>query len=151
MKFIVSSEILNSYPNVRIGIVVATGIKNQGQNKELLDMLKSTQEDIKSNFSLHSISENETISRWRSIYSSFKSKPSDYRCSIEALIRSVLNGREIRHINNLVDIYNFISLKHTIPAGGEDLDKINGDLFLMFSNGEENFIPLGSVNIEVSI
>ena len=36
----------------------------------------------------------------------------------------ILSETELRHINKLVDIYNFISLKHMLPVGGEDTDKI---------------------------
>src|SRR3989339_804121 len=48
-----------------------------------------------------------------------------------------INGEELRHINKLVDAYNFISLKYMLPIGGEDIDKIEGDVELTFAKKNE--------------
>ncbi|MBI2578535.1 MAG: hypothetical protein HYW26_02365 [Candidatus Aenigmarchaeota archaeon] len=143
MKLVVSEELLQKYPNVRIGVIVAAGIDNNGENQEISMLLKEIRGSIKSGLLQH-----PSISSWRKIYSSFGSKPSDYRSSAEALIRSVLKGRDIPHINKTVDLYNFISLKYVIPAGGEDLDKIEGNIYLRFAEGDETFVPLNSESRE---
>ncbi|BDW49863.1 hypothetical protein LG21E20_15250 [Lactococcus formosensis] len=39
-----------------------------------------------------------------------------------------------------MDIYNSISLRYGVPCGGEDLDKINGDLHLGLAKGVKIFI-----------
>jgi DNA/RNA-binding domain of Phe-tRNA-synthetase-like protein len=44
---------------------------------------------------------------------------------------------EIRPINALVDLYNTISLRHMIPAGGEDLDAVRGDISLAVAGADE--------------
>ena len=49
----------------------------------------------------------------------------------------MLNGATIGHINNLVSLYNTISLKHILPVGGEDLDKITGDILLTRAGNDE--------------
>ncbi len=86
-------------------------MNNSGESAEIKHMLREAQESVRKNIDTSKITEHPTIAKWRGIYSDFGSKPRDYRCSIEALIRSVLNGREIRHINKLVDLYNFIALE----------------------------------------
>lgn len=48
-----------------------------------------------------------------------------------------MQGNSIRHINRLVDIYNLVSLRHTVPVGGEDIDKMSGDLRLTFAEANE--------------
>ena len=45
-------------------------------------------------------------------------------------------------INRIVDIYNAISLKHLLPAGGEDWNKLTSDLYLTFATGSEPFIAI---------
>src|SRR3989344_3145026 len=144
MQLTVSEEIFEKFPDTRIGIVVAADIENRGVNEEVSKLLGEIQAATKEKFDLNTLIENPSIATWRNIYNDFGSKPRDYRSSIEALIRSVLNGRGIRHINKLVDIYNYISLKYSIPVGGEDLDKVEGNLHLKFADGDEKFIPLGS-------
>ena len=143
MQLTVSEEIFEKFPDTRIGIVVATGMDNSGSDNSIKGMLESTQLETENRFEIEKLAEHPSVAVWRAVYSNFGSKPRDFRSSVEALIRSVLNGRGVRHINKLVDIYNYASLKHAIPVGGEDLDKTHGNLFLKFSEGTERFIPLG--------
>jgi len=86
--------------------------------------------------------ENFVISEWRDIFTQFKKKKGA-RSSIEALLKRVAQGKELGPINPLVDIYNSTSLRYGVPCGGEDLDKINGDLHLGLAKGGEDFYPLG--------
>ena len=144
MQFSVSEEIFEKFPAARIGVVVASGIDNTGSDDEIQRLLENIQTQTKIRFDTETLAEHPSIAVWRDAYASFGSKPRDFRSSIEALVRSVLNGRGVRHINKLVDIYNYTSLKHAIPVGGEDLDKTSGNLYLKFSDGHERFIPLGS-------
>lgn len=74
---------------------------------------------------------------WRKAYSAFGAKPKEHKSSVENLYRLVLRGVNLRHINNIVDIYNFISLKHMLPVGGEDIDKIKGKVVLTFAGPDE--------------
>jgi DNA/RNA-binding domain of Phe-tRNA-synthetase-like protein len=67
----------------------------------------------------------------------FGAKPKDYPSSIENLIRRVVRGYQLPHINLLVDLYNMTSLRHLVPVGGEDLDKIEGDVELAFATKHE--------------
>src|SRR3989344_3794406 len=144
MRFTVSGDVFEKYPETRIGVVIAANVRNTGSGEEITKLLENIQTLTKERFEINTLAENPSIAVWRNVYNSFGSKPRDYRSSIEALIRSVLNGRGIRHINKLVDIYNYISLKYCIPVGGEDLDKVEGNLHLKFADGDEKFIPLGS-------
>ncbi|WP_231865650.1 MULTISPECIES: phenylalanine--tRNA ligase beta subunit-related protein [unclassified Eikenella] len=41
------------------------------------------------------------------------------------------------NISPLVDIYNYISLKYTVPVGGEDLDAMQGNLQLTYAGADE--------------
>jgi len=43
-----------------------------------------------------------------------------------------------------VALFNYISIKYLIPCGGDDVDKIEGNLHLGFAKGDEWFVALGS-------
>jgi DNA/RNA-binding domain of Phe-tRNA-synthetase-like protein len=51
----------------------------------------------------------------------------------------VLKGGALPRINVLVDLYNAISVRHLIPVGGEDLDRLEGPLRLTIADGSEAF------------
>ncbi|MBT3984908.1 hypothetical protein HOD38_03210 [archaeon] len=144
MKFTISKEILDKFPELNIGIVIAKGIDNTGENKEILELLKAQQEEIRKNFEKPTLSQNEKISVWRKAYSSFGAKPKKYRCSVENLYRMTLDDIDLTHINKIVDIYNYLSIKHMIPVGGDNLDKVDGNITLKFAKGDEKFTQLNT-------
>ena len=42
-------------------------------------------------------------------------------------------------MNRLVDLYNAVSVRHLVPVGGEDLDRLAGPLRLVVATGDEPF------------
>lgn len=79
------------------------------------------------------------IAAWRAAYAAFGAKPSRTRNSAEALARRALADGGLPRVNRLVDVYNAISVAHVIPVGGEDLDRIEGEMRLVRAAGEEPF------------
>lgn len=144
MEFQISKEILRDYPDIVVGVVIAHGVNNSSANEEIMQMLRAVQEEVRGKFAGVDLAQHPHIVPWREAYAKFGANPRDYRCSSEALLRMVVNGRDLRSINKLVDLYNYISLKYILTLGGEDLDTMKGDLVLAYAEGSEPFIPLGS-------
>ncbi len=147
MKFEIDNKIFEPFPKLNIGVVVAKEIDNTGASKDVMDLIKKQSETIKTDFDLETLSENPGIKSWRDAYSLFGAKPKKNRSSIENLYQMILEGVEIRHINKAVDIYNYISMKRMIPIGGDDIDKIDGDITLKFAKGDESFTQLNSKDV----
>ncbi|HUC58631.1 MAG TPA: phenylalanine--tRNA ligase beta subunit-related protein [Streptosporangiaceae bacterium] len=77
------------------------------------------------------------VADWRLAYQAFGAKPKRTRPSVEALLRRVDTG--LPRIDRLTDVYNAISVKHLLPAGGEDLDEYVGHARLTRAKGDEPF------------
>ena len=150
MKFKVEQEVFEKFEPLKVGIVLCKGVDNKVQNSEISKMFTKEKEDVLKRFEGIELAEYPIFKRWRQIYKSFGEKKN--RCSVEALIRRTINGKEIPEINPLVDIYNTASIKFELPCGGEDLIKVNDDIVLAEANGTEEFLPLGeeeTINPEV--
>lgn len=148
MKFKIDDRIFEKYPSLNLGIVIAKGIDNTGENPEVLSMLAAESESIKSKYDFETLKEAKKIQAWREAYRSFGAKPKKYTCSVENLYRMILEGIQLRHINKIVDIYNYISLKYMVPVGGDNTDKIDGDIILRFAKGDEPFMRLNSDEVD---
>ncbi len=107
------------------------------------EYLDEAQEDCKKFVTEENFSDNAVVALWRDAFRKFKTKKGA-RCSIEAMLKRVSRGDSIGCINDLVDIYNGISLRYGVPIGGEDIDKMEGDLHLTLAEGGEEFITYGS-------
>ena len=144
MKFRIDSRIFEKFPDLNIGIVTVKGMDNTGSNENIMTLIRERENEIRANFNTETLSQNPKIDAWRKAYSSFGAKPKKNKCSVENLYRMILGGVELRHINKIVDIYNFISIKHMIPVGGDDTGKIEGNIMLKFARGNEPFVELYS-------
>jgi DNA/RNA-binding domain of Phe-tRNA-synthetase-like protein len=51
----------------------------------------------------------------------------------------VLKGQPLPRVNALVDLYNAVSVRHVVPLGGEDADRLEGVLRLAIATGSEPF------------
>lgn len=119
---------------------MAKSIDNSSDAREITSLLREVEQEIKSSASLENLAAEPKIQCWRQAYKTLGSK--EYRASVEALRRLVLKGVEMRRINNLVDLYNYISLKHELPVGGEDIDVMTGDLVLTYAGVNEPVVKL---------
>lgn len=149
MELIIQPRIFKTFPDLIIGVVMANNLNNQGKSEEINKLLRAVESNLPQEFiNLEAPSKHPKIISWRQAYKKFGSNPQDYRSSIEALSRRVLKGGQIQHINKLVDLYNYISLKYLVPVGGEDLNSVKGDIILDFAIGNESFIRLGGTENE---
>lgn len=146
MKVIVEKEFWSLFPEAQISVLVVKGLDNTVDEikdsyfKTLLDKGAKRAEDFISD---ENFTQNDVIQEWRQAFSKFKTKKGA-RSSIEALLKRVSQGREFNPINPLVDIYNSVSLSYAVPCGGEDVNKIVGNLHLGQAKGGEPFFPLGA-------
>ncbi len=142
MRFIVERKIFDEFPKVIIAVVVGKDVKNSETCDELSSLLQEQEEKTHEVFKLNELKRHVLIANWVEIYKKFGEK--EKIASHHALIKRILKGKGLPRISALVDCFNYVSLKYVTPIGGEDLDRVKGDIKLCFARGNERFIPLGS-------
>jgi len=144
MKFRIDRKIFERFWGLHIGVIIAKGLNNAGMAEPVQTEIREQEKKIITKYNIETFFQDSKIGVWRKAYLAFGAKPKENRSSVENLYRLVLQGRNLRHINKLVDIYNLISLKHMLPVGGEDIDKMKGDIVLTFAGaGESPVLLLG--------
>ena len=145
MRLVVDGGVFARFPGVRIGLVVARGCENRTLTPEIETALRVAEREAAARAAVRGeapITELPDIAAWRTAYRAFGAQPRDYRCSIEALLRRVGQGKELPAVNPLVAIYNTVSLRHYLPVGGEDMDRVSGDIELRFAGADEPSVQL---------
>ena len=150
VKLTIDSRILEKFPGLNLGVVVARRIDNHGKGEEILHMIRDRENEIRGAFQTETFSQEPKIESWRKAYSLFGAKPKKYKSSVESLYRMILKGMGLRPINKIVDIFNYTSIKHMVPAGGDDIAKVEGDIILRFARGDEPFTALNSEEMETA-
>ena len=146
MRFSVS--LFEKYPGVHIGVLVGRGLRNPLVDPLIEEAKREAVKTLRDKVGDGPTSRHPHIGSWRDMYRSFGTKAGDYRPSAEALARRALKEGALPRINAAVDAYNAVSVRHLVPMGGFDLDRVRGDIQLRLSEGGETFTPLGPAALE---
>jgi len=144
----ISEEIFSLFPDYMRGIVLMRGVKNGESPPEITNEIRAEEKRLRQLFQDIEITAHPKIQLWREAYRTVGIKPSKFRPSIEALIRRIMQGKQLPAINTLVDIGNLFSLKNLMPIGGHAIDEIQEEMRLKMATGAEMFIPFGTENVE---
>ena len=148
MKLFISPEVVERYPSYRLTLIAGMSILGKESEKNIGNLLEQQEEHIRSTVEISSLPQHPHIASWREVYASFGAKPSKYRCAVESLTRAILKRGRLPRINSLVNLCNFVSIKHVLPIDIMDLDNIEGDIGVCFAKGDERFLPLGTRELE---
>lgn len=126
MKIIVSEEIEKVCPGF-MGAAVEADVVNTPYCEELWSEIGRWGEKYRENYTTETIKQLSGIDATRRVYRACGKDPSRYRPAAEALIRRMLQGKDLYKIDTLVDLINLASIAFGYSIGGFDADKIQGD------------------------
>ncbi len=150
MNIIVSEEIESVCPTF-VGACIEANVVNTPYCQELWDEIHALGEKYKETLTTESLKEMSGIAATRKVYRACGKDPSRYRPESEALIRRMLQGKELYQRDTLVDLVNLASIAYGYSIGGFDADKFEGDtLTLGVGKTGEPYegIGRGMINIE---
>lgn len=126
MNIIVSQEIESVCPGF-VGTCVEAEVKNTPFCQPLWEEIKALGEKFKAELTTETLKDISGIAATRRVYRACGKDPSRYRPASEALIRRLLQGKELYQIDTLVDLTNLASIAYGYSIGGFDADKFEGD------------------------
>ncbi|TMP34746.1 B3/B4 domain-containing protein [Pseudoalteromonas rubra] len=138
-KLHLDSKIKESYKGYSMTVLYVSGIE-KNENFNSLEILREEESDLRERFANKTFTDEKNVVDWRATFKTFGVKHRSAVSSFEALSQRVLKGLDLPDINHVVNIYNAISIKYSLPIGGEDRDALLSDLVFTKSTGEELFI-----------
>ncbi len=126
MKIIVSEEIESVCPGF-VGACVDAVVENSTFSEPLWQEIHAMGEQYRQTLTTESLKEMSGIAATRRVYKACGKDPSRYRPASEALIRRMLQGKELYQIDTLVDLINLASIAFGYSIGGFDADQFVGD------------------------
>ena len=126
MKVIVSQEIEQVCPEF-VGACVEAQVENTPYCHELWQEIEAMGERFRRELTTETLKDITSIAATRRVYKACGKDPSRYRPASEALIRRVLQGKELYQRDTLVDLVNLASIAYGYSIGGFDADRFVGD------------------------
>ncbi|NUW35091.1 cytoplasmic protein [Nonomuraea sp. SMC257] len=129
----VDESVLALRPDFAVLVMTAHGLDNGPTDDRSRGWLSAASDLLSAEGEEEREARAAKIEAWREAYRLFGAKPSRTRPSVDALTRRL----PLPEINQAVDAYNSISVKHALPIGGEDLDRYDGPARLVRAAGDE--------------
>jgi DNA/RNA-binding domain of Phe-tRNA-synthetase-like protein len=139
-KLHIDPSIHRLYPGYVALVVYADGLLNGPSNSYTTALLRTAEAGTRERGAQVLLDNHPHIQAWRQAFKTFGAKPKRHFCGAEALMRRIFQGGSVPEINQIVDVYNSISLSHFIPVGGEDWAQLASDLQLIAATGTEPFL-----------
>lgn len=125
MDIVVSNEIASVCPEF-VGACVEARVVNTPYCEGLWQEINALGEEYRARLTTESVKQMSGIAATRQVYRACGKDPSRYRPASEALIRRMLQGKELYQIDTLVDLINLASIRFGYSIGGFDADKFVG-------------------------
>ncbi|MDE7159804.1 MAG: hypothetical protein K2O24_03020 [Muribaculaceae bacterium] len=125
-NIIISEEIRNVVPGYRM-VYIEADVANGPVTPELIAEMDRICADVTAGLEIPDINRRPPIAATRAAYKALGKDPNRYRPSQEQLMRRLLKGQGLYHVDTLVDAGNMVSLALGSSIGVFDRDKIKGD------------------------
>lgn len=139
-----SNDVISTFPATRGGVIHARGLDNTVSLPTLAQRYRTQQEEARQGIGALPLSEIPSLSAWRTTFSGFGVKPTQYRSAAETLLRRLTKQGDIPSINPLVDMANMVSIRWRLPVAVFDQSPVTGTTSVRFADGQERFTDLGS-------
>lgn len=148
IEITIQPELRQKCPQLQLGCLSAE-VQVAPSPPELLEEMEQECRRIEGSLEMEGISRLPHIHSTREAYKATGKKPGRYRPSAEALLRRVVSGKGLYHINNVVDVINLCSVRSHYSIGGYDLDRIAGMATMGIAREGEPYdaIARGQLNI----
>jgi DNA/RNA-binding domain of Phe-tRNA-synthetase-like protein len=143
MDFLVEPDVFTRFPGMRLAVLVARDIDNGAERPEISLAWSDAWATASSTVAPYGNAQSHPrVVAWRQRFQAIGVSMRHFPTSIEALLRRAMKGGAPFRINPLVDFYNSVSLRHVVPVGGFDLDRVRGSLTVRLTRDGDTFAAL---------
>ena len=149
MNIKISKELSALCPGATL-MVLTYEAEVQESPAKLISLLDKTIDDLHRHYSMADISEFTHTKDTRTAYRQLGKSPTAYRNAAEAMLRRIVKGSGLYHINNVVEVNNYISISTGYSVGSYDTDCLSGTVEWKRAPDGENYQGIGKdiLNIE---
>lgn len=149
MDIKISKELSALCPGATL-MVLSYETEVQKSSAELLALLDKTIKELHKRYTMSDLPEILHIKDTRTAYRNLGKSPTAYRNAAEAMLRRIVKGNGLYHINNVVEINNLISVTTGYSVGSYDTDCLSGTVEWKRAPDGESYQGIGKdvLNIE---
>ena len=141
MEFFVEQAVLDA--GVKIVFAKICGLDNHGEDPEWAAYRDKRLEELFEEYAELDVHADPILEGFNILHDKTGVKRRKNIPASENLIKLLKKNHGMFYINQAVDIYNLISLESKLALGAHNIDRVDGNVTLRFTDGSERFVPIG--------
>lgn len=138
MRLAIKKEVFQKFhPQFSVAFILAEKVDNNSKLRESQHLLREIEQINRLLFCQDLPQNHYLISPWKVAQQEFGKKAHHYQTSVEQLLKKVLNKNGVQSPFVLLNLINYLSLKHLVPIAIDDYDKIKREITFGLSTGKE--------------
>ncbi len=143
MRLDVDPILRERFPGLDAHLVEVYGLTVRERDVRLDALAATMVGEFRERLALSTLKDEPHLRAYRDFYWRVGIDPTKIRPAAEALLRRILQGKELPRINTLVDAYNLASMTTRISIAAFDLGRLRGDLAMRLARPGESFLGIG--------
>ena len=141
MEFFAEQAVLDA--GVKIVFAKVCGLDNHGEDPEWAAYRDKRLEELFEAYAELDVHADPILEGFNILHDKTGVKRRKNIPASENLIKLLKKNHGMFYINQAVDIYNLISLESKLALGAHNIDRVDGNVTLRFTDGSERFVPIG--------
>ena len=141
MEFFAEQAVLDA--GVKIVFATVHGLDNHGEDPEWAAYRDRRLEELYEEYAELDVHSDPILEGFNILHDRTGVKRRKNIPASENLIKLLKKNHGMFFINQAVDIYNLISLESKLALGAHNIDRVDGNVTLRFTDGSERFVPIG--------
>lgn len=143
MRLVVDAHLRETFPGLDAHLVQVGGLHVRDRDERLDAFVPLLVQEFREHLKLETLKDEPHLRAYRDFYWRVGIDPTKIRPASEALLRRVLQGKELPRISTLVDAYNLASMKTRIAIAAFDAAHTHGDIRMRLARQGETFLGIG--------
>jgi len=139
----VDPDLRAKFPGLDAHLVEIRGLTVRERDPRLDAFVDVLVREFREHLKLESLKDEPSLRAYRDFYWRVGIDPTKIRPASEALLRRVVQGKDLPRINTLVDAYNLASMKTHVAIAAFDKARVAGDLTMRLGRAGETFLGIG--------
>ena len=143
MRLSVDPGLRDAFPGLDAYLVEVGGLHVRERDERLDAFVPELVQEFRNRLKLETLKDEPHLRAYRDFYWRVGIDPTKIRPASEALLRRVLQGKELPRINTLVDAYNLASMTTHIAIAAFDGAHTHGEIRMRLARAGEEFLGIG--------
>ena len=143
MRLVIDRSLHSEFPGLAALIFSIKDVHVEKSSDDLERFKVESCQKFRSSYSLETLKDVPALRAYRDFFWRVGIDPTKTRPASEALLRRVLQGKDLPRINTLVDSYNIASMETHVPLAVFDAAKVEGDMVMRMAVAGDKFHGIG--------